>query len=1024
MPITAAKLMVEVGADYRQAEAGLHSVGGLVGNLGGVAQTAFGVFTGQLMMGAVNGMRNLAMEGVNAYGSYERLGLSLQSLVARELMNTTGISSMGEAMQQAGPRAEELLSWIQQLAIKSPFTQEGVASAYRMAMAYGFTSTEAQRLTTALINFAAGSGQSEGAMQMIALALGQIQAKGKLAGQEVLQLTNAGLAVDQILAKAFGKSTAEIVTMREQGLIPANAAIEAITESLERDFGGAAARQTGTVEGLISSLEDLKQVGLREFFTGLVQAVQPELQKLVDTLNTPQMMANIREMGDQFAQSAMQIVEGAKRAWEWISQMDQGTKNAILTIGGLVLVGPSVLGFVGSLASGIGGLIGVLGGLPPILSAVQAGWGAWQAGMTLTTALGAAGIAPIAITLGAIALAVGAVVGVWLMWNQAIAKTNEEGKKAVGGTWAKFFNDQVAAGKSATQITQEYIQAQERVRSVMEGTNPVLRLFISNQAELTGSFEAFSQAMSGTSGSYAEYASKLREVATASGLVVDREGNLVRAIQTARGGMTGLVGTSNQVVQAHYMMSQAEWDQAQKVGLLRGEQEQLNETLGVAGVNAREMALAFGTDAVNGLAALQSQGLATKDILGMVDQALQGANWTAGAATEAHRQLTAALGGTVSAQERLTADVQLLANAFSLGVIGAAEFTTYMQQAQSGTLMLSDAQRQAIQAAADHAQSLREEAQAAQDAARRQLELAESLKGASAAEIAKAAIGELNKALESGKLPFSDYVTAVQKVQEAFGLTTPQSEGLAKGLVGIVDALQKGALPASNFAIALKKVIDASKGGDVDIGKIVEAAGGVPEALGSAVSDMESYAGGFSTTMTKMVTDSGVMKTGVGTNMQELRNTTLPAKEMVEQLGQAIVNLPSSKAITISVNAGSSKKTLDELAGSAQDAADGFNSAADAVGAFQTAINNLESTKFTVTITKTTSGGGGGSSGGSGGAMPVTTTPYPGLPIGSEPPPGRSNVSSGPTINIYPTITSEIDVYWMAQQVVDEIRRM
>jgi tape measure domain-containing protein len=100
-------------------------------------------------------------------------------------------------------------------------------------------------------------------MSRIALALGQIEAKGKLSGQEILQLVNAGLPVVQILAEAFGKTTAEVTAMVSDGLVPANQAIEAITEYIENNFAGAAERQATTWAGLMGTFEDLKNMGLR-----------------------------------------------------------------------------------------------------------------------------------------------------------------------------------------------------------------------------------------------------------------------------------------------------------------------------------------------------------------------------------------------------------------------------------------------------------------------------------------------------------------------------------------------------------------------------------------------------------------------------------------------------------------------------------------------------------------------------------------------------------------------------------------
>lgn len=242
--------------------------------------------------------KDYALEGLDAIASYERLTATLETLTAKELLATGEFKNMTDALSAAGPKAEELLNWMQELAIKSPFTMEGVANAFRTAQAYGFTADEAQRLTQAMIDFAAGSGASEVVMSQIALALGQIQAKGKLAGQEVLQLVNAGLPVTQILADAFGVTTAEIVKMQEQGLIPAHEAIEAITVYLETNFAGAAERQANTWAGLQGTFEDIKQMGLREFFGGLFDAIQPVAVELSNWLQGPG-LEKLNEWGDE-----------------------------------------------------------------------------------------------------------------------------------------------------------------------------------------------------------------------------------------------------------------------------------------------------------------------------------------------------------------------------------------------------------------------------------------------------------------------------------------------------------------------------------------------------------------------------------------------------------------------------------------------------------------------------------------------------------------------------------------------------
>lgn len=283
----------------------LGRVGSSLGSMGNIVG---GILGAQLLTRLAQGIMETGRQALESYASYERLGMALTSLTARELLNSGATNSMAEAMKMAAPLAAELQGWITKLAIQSPFKQEDIANSFRMALAYGFTTDEAKRLTQAMVDFSAGSGASSETMNRVALALGQIKAKGKLAGQEIMQLTEAGLPVRDILAKAFGVTTAELETMISKGLVPADKAIEAITKSLEEDFGGAAAAQATTFSGLVSSLEDIKTVGLREFFTGTFEAIQPYVEKFVEKFSSEEFMAGLKKKGEDLGKFTNDVI--------------------------------------------------------------------------------------------------------------------------------------------------------------------------------------------------------------------------------------------------------------------------------------------------------------------------------------------------------------------------------------------------------------------------------------------------------------------------------------------------------------------------------------------------------------------------------------------------------------------------------------------------------------------------------------------------------------------------------------------
>lgn len=305
------------------------AVGGFEGQVAksaggfGIAQAAaagFAGFLGSAVLGAigsaVTGFANLGKSAFSVVADYERLSMSLSALTAKEVLNAGAASNMADAMRLAAPLARELLTWVEELAIQSPFDQEGVAAALRTAVAYGFLTTSAssvadaqakgivtaQRLTQALIDWASAAGLSSFAMERVSLALGQMQAKGTVSGQELRQLTEAGFGANAVLAE-MGYTLKDV----ENGLVSAEDFIKAFTESVERDFGGAAQRASGTLAGLANSLGDLGKRYLREFFGpidqatgkigGLLGVVQPILQKFVDTLMDERVLNAVRMLG-------------------------------------------------------------------------------------------------------------------------------------------------------------------------------------------------------------------------------------------------------------------------------------------------------------------------------------------------------------------------------------------------------------------------------------------------------------------------------------------------------------------------------------------------------------------------------------------------------------------------------------------------------------------------------------------------------------------------------------------------------
>lgn len=287
--------------------------------LGGLGSILSGITN--IVSNAVGAFGNLTMAGLDAISSYERLGLSITTMNAAQMVQAGMAKTVSDAWDVASLKADDLLNWMQQLAIHSPFTLDGVATAFRMAQAYGFTADQAKALTQSLVDFSAATGAPESAMERIARALGQISAAGKLTAQDTNQLVAAGLPVLKILADYYDTTTAHIIAMRADGLIPAADAIKAITEYMNTNFAGAADRQSTSWAGLLGTFQDIKQMGLREFFGGLFEAIQPLTVSISNWLQGPGMDL-VKTLGNMLGTLANDVLGRLKEYTPFFSDLN------------------------------------------------------------------------------------------------------------------------------------------------------------------------------------------------------------------------------------------------------------------------------------------------------------------------------------------------------------------------------------------------------------------------------------------------------------------------------------------------------------------------------------------------------------------------------------------------------------------------------------------------------------------------------------------------------------------------------
>lgn len=152
--------------------------------------------------------------------------------------------------------AKDFLAELETFAANTPFELPGLLQASKKMLAFGFTAQQVIPVLTAVGDSAAALGMGQDGIDRLTIAIGQIQAKGKVSAEEMLQLAEAGVPAWQMLADAMGTSIPQAMKMAEKGTIDSATGIQAIISGMNSKFGGMMQEQSSTINGMLSNIQD------------------------------------------------------------------------------------------------------------------------------------------------------------------------------------------------------------------------------------------------------------------------------------------------------------------------------------------------------------------------------------------------------------------------------------------------------------------------------------------------------------------------------------------------------------------------------------------------------------------------------------------------------------------------------------------------------------------------------------------------------------------------------------------------
>ena len=135
------------------------------------------------------------------------------------------------------------------------FDFSAMEDAAKRLLAYGIDYKNLMYVMNGVMSAAAVTGDAT-KVESISRALGQIYTKGRLVGQEVLQLTEAGVPVYDILNKKLGITEKEMANIADQG-ITATDAINALVDGLTEKYGAVLTASKYTMTGMVNNVKDV-----------------------------------------------------------------------------------------------------------------------------------------------------------------------------------------------------------------------------------------------------------------------------------------------------------------------------------------------------------------------------------------------------------------------------------------------------------------------------------------------------------------------------------------------------------------------------------------------------------------------------------------------------------------------------------------------------------------------------------------------------------------------------------------------
>nr|DAU06637.1 MAG TPA: tail tape measure protein [Caudoviricetes sp.] len=251
MTTTAGQVAVKLNIDKSQFEAGMNSAKKSVDLLSVALGSLASVGAGAMLL-------NIGKQALKASSDFEQANVQFGVMLG------------------SAEKASKLVNELQNMANVTPFETQDLLDASKTLLNFG---TNLEEILPDLQMLGDISGGNRERMRSMTLAFSQMSSAGRLMGQDLLQMINAGFNPLQVISEKTGKSMAELKDEMGEGKISVEMVKQAFKDATSEGgrFYGMMDKQSETLEGRFSTLNDAYTLMIRSISDGALPVIKQEV---------------------------------------------------------------------------------------------------------------------------------------------------------------------------------------------------------------------------------------------------------------------------------------------------------------------------------------------------------------------------------------------------------------------------------------------------------------------------------------------------------------------------------------------------------------------------------------------------------------------------------------------------------------------------------------------------------------------------------------------------------------------------